>query len=328
MHFLPDELIEAAAEGDPRVLAELDARGMIAAPGESAAEFAHRLRTLRENLAELRRALDEDGEIRVGGLRLRREQTIPPDLFEEAGAVTDRLYGFRVDWVPGFFVDPRASWLFGGCAYFQHPDWLALFIIRRSFVKRQRWLIYRRDELIAHELCHVARAGLGSSVFEEHLAYRSSKSRFRRVVGPVVRRPVESYALLGCSFLLLAVQVARVTALPGLAIIPFWCLLGGVVAFLVARLQHERRVLRTATANVEALFPGHGDHAVCRLTDQELGALARCRTREQTEEQLPRDLRTQVMRRRFSTNNAEAREDSALSSPSDGNERCIQGVKG
>lgn len=37
------------------------------------------------------------------------------------------------------------------------PEFFTLFIIRRTLKDQERWLIYRRNELISHELCHVAR---------------------------------------------------------------------------------------------------------------------------------------------------------------------------
>mgnify|MGYP006278116505 CR=1 FL=1 len=296
---ISNEIISNVEAGDGNALADLDARGLLVAPGEDGPTFAARLRTLRQNLAELERALGTGEGVDVGGVQLDAASRIPREFFDEAAGRTDSLFGIRVDWVPGFFVNPRFSWLFGGCAFYEYPNFLALFIIRRSFRNRRKWWIYHREELLAHELCHVARVALHSRVFEEHFAYRTSRSRFRRLVGPVVRRPAESFALLGCCFLLLAAQIAQVEMVPALPVTPFWLLVAGVMAFLGARLRRERVVLERAKANLAPLFPGQAERVVFRLSDAEIGTLAACRGKADVEAALPDDLRMRVLRIRF-----------------------------
>lgn len=302
-----DECIRLVAEENPATLADLDARGLLAGPGESGAQFAERLTTLDHNLTEIDKKLNEEGVVSMDGVRLKRDAQIPAEYFDEAAEETAPLYGIHVDWVPGFFVNPKFSWLFGGCAFYQYPDFLALFIIRRSFAKCRRWLIYRRDELLAHELCHVARVALDSQVFEEHFAYRTSSSRFRHVVGPVVRRPAESFAVLACCFLLLGAQIVQVSWLPSLWISPFWFLLAAVLAFLGARLRRERLTLNAAIESLERVFPGYGEHAAFRLTDAEIASIAESGdSAEAVEPQLPDDLRTRIMRERFTATKSDS----------------------
>lgn len=305
--IISDECIRLVAEEDPATLAALDARGILPGPGESGEQFAERLKTLNHNVAEMDKALDEEGAVTMAGVRLKRDARIPAEHFDEAAAVTAPRYGIRVDWVPGFFVNPKFSWLFGGCAFYQYPDFLALFIIRRSFAKCRRWLIYRRDELLAHELCHVARMALDSQVFEEHFAYRISTSRFRRVIGPVVRRPAESFAVLACCFLLLGAQIVQVAWVPALRMFPFWFLLAALLAFLGARLRRERLTLNAAVESLNRVFPDHGEQAAFRLADAEIADIAESGdSAEEVEAKLPGDLRTRIMRERFSPSNSDS----------------------
>jgi len=128
-----------------------------------------------------------DGVYEVEGLSFPAAQRIPREMVTNVAAITQEHYGFAIDWVPGFFADQSFGWLFGGCAYYFEPDFFALFIVRRSFEHHNRWLIYNRDELLSHELCHVARGGLKADFFEEEFAYGVSGSWFRQAVGGLFR---------------------------------------------------------------------------------------------------------------------------------------------
>ena len=129
-----------------------------------------RLGELREHYGVMEASLAEGGRYEIEGVAVEAHARIPAELFGRAKAVTRDMYGFDADWVPGFFVDMAFGWFFGGCAFHFFPDFFTLFMIRRSFAERERWLIYDRDELLAHEMCHVARVALDSTVFEEVFA--------------------------------------------------------------------------------------------------------------------------------------------------------------
>ena len=57
----------------------------------------------------------------------------------------------------------------------------------------RKW--YPRAEVLAHELVHAIRLPLHSVRFEEMLAYQTSQKLFRRLLGPIIRRPFEVYVL-------------------------------------------------------------------------------------------------------------------------------------
>lgn len=272
--MIDDALIESAASGDADAAATLDARGLLVGRGETAAEYGERLRALRHNTLAMREGLARDGRYEIEGLEVAAAAEIPPPHFEAAAAATRSLYAFAIDWVPGFFIDPSFSLLFGGCAFYFYPDFFALFIIRKCFAERERWLIYNRTELLAHELCHVARVALQSVQFEETFAYQTSKSRFRRWVGSVFRQPADSFLFLGSTLLLLAAQVVRTLVLPRLWIIPFWLSVAGVFAFFTVRQVRHRRRFGRAAAHLDVLVPGSGLAVLFRCTDEEVLALA------------------------------------------------------
>jgi len=263
-------------QGDVTALAELDRRGLLLGAGETCADYAARLRCLVGNLESMDAELARTGRFEIEGVRVTAAARIPAELFREAAPVTDSLFAFRIDWVPGFFVNPKLGWLFGGCAFWFYPDFFALFIIRKAFERRRRWLIYGRRELLAHELCHVARVGLDSRLFEETFAYQTATSGFRRLIGGVFRVPADSYLLLLVTLLLLVAQIVRVTAWNALWIWPFWTALGGVAGGLAVRHWWLQRAFGRALQHLGPLAGDRAPAVLFRCTDAEIFECARC----------------------------------------------------
>ncbi len=275
---LNDDIIERAGGGETSALVDLDRRGFIPAETEGFADFAERLKRCRERVAEFEQSMaGEDAVFQVPGddLTLRPSDRIPADLFVGAGRTTEELYGFSIDWVPGFFKD--CGLLFGGGAYSFPPDFFSIFIINEAFATQERWLIYGRQELLAHELCHVARSGFASPVCEELHAYQTAKTGFRRRFGGIVHRERDSYLFLGSALFLLVAQVARVfvPSLASLAIWPFWIPFILCSAFLLWRhLGLLRSYDRAGRLLGLACLPGRSRHILFRCTDAEIAELA------------------------------------------------------
>jgi len=301
--MLTDEQLDCVRARDLDTFVALDCRGFLVGTDESAVQYAERLAGLRQRISEMQQSLDEHGSFEIEDVTLQANYQIPAKLFEEVKTQLEQLYGFAIDWVPGFYVDPSFGWLFGGCAFYWYPEFFALFIIRRSFADREKWLIYDRRELLAHELCHVARIGLRSTVFEEHFAYQTSSSAFRRRAGGVFHSQGDSFRLLGSTFLLLAAQLVRTFFLPVLPIWPFWILVFAMVTFLVVRYGRLRRTISTAVANLAAVAGDRGSQIVFRCTDEEIHRLADCsdpdKLRQWIDAQCKTGPRWQVIRARF-----------------------------
>lgn len=269
-----DDILARAAAGDPATLAALDARGLLAGPGEALADYAARLRQLAARLSQLEADLATTGRFRLEDVEVRADARIDPALYAEAGDVTERLFGFRIDWVPGFYIDPRCAWLFGGCAYSFFPEFFVLFIIRKAFATRDRWFLYTRRELLAHELTHVSRFALYHEQFEERIAYLTSESAFRRSTGGLFRVPRDSFLLLGSTMLLLLAQVLQLTALPWLPVPLFWAGVGGVCLWLGLRHAHAGRLFRRARAALAGPFGDRATAVLCRCSRDDIRALA------------------------------------------------------
>ena len=148
---------------------------------------------------------------------------------------TSQLFGFRCDWVPGFFFPARPLSFFGGYAFYFFPEFFAMFWARSGFQKKRRWLFIERDELVAHEMCHIARAALESQAYEELFAYQTAATAFRRFTGGIFREQLDSFLFLGATFFLLFWQLARFFWLPLLPAWGGWAILLLDVAFLLIR---------------------------------------------------------------------------------------------
>ncbi|MBO5308772.1 MAG: hypothetical protein IJW17_00230 [Lentisphaeria bacterium] len=275
-------------------LPELDRAGFFPAPGETAEEFRKRVRKIRRVFSDFDKEL-RNGTAEFDGLKLSAAGSVPDEFVRDAGEVTEALYGFQIRHVPGFFLSRGVGLLWGGCMIGDTESGFSLFLIRSTFRKRSRYLVYDRRELFAHELCHAARMCLGeNSRFEEHFAYQTSGSRLRRTFGNCFVRTYDALAFVGGSFLLLLGQILRVFLLPSLPIWPFWILALAYPFYLLLRNHAARRILKKA----EHALLRHGfsepQKVLFRATDREIEQLAAGVPPEQF-----RDLRWELIRSRF-----------------------------
>jgi hypothetical protein len=302
--------LDAVRQGRLDVLTRLDDRGLLLGPGESLSDYVTRLTALDRNLRELATAVSTQGTVELLGLHLRAEDSIPPAVFTDAQAVTREHYAFAIDWVPGFYTNQRMGLLFAGCAFYAAEDFFALFLLRKAFKTAERWLIYGRRELMAHELCHVARVAFAARDYEELLAYQTATSGFRRAVGGLLRSGRDTALLMGAALLLLAAQCANVALRPPeqwnsfpmpLIFAGAACLLGGMI---IRYGMHWRRFRQAERAIAQRVGTRHARHVLFRCSDAEIRALATCRTSEQLKAWLSaraREARWQVILEKFSS---------------------------
>ena len=296
-----EENLQQAASGNIDTLVAYDASGLLLGADETAADFAKRIRLFQTNRQKLEDALQKDGKYDAEGIIVTPNDRIPNSLFAKIADHTKRLYRFEIDWVPGFFIDPSFSLLFGGCAFCSYPDFFTMFIIRRSFKTQEKWLIYNRDELLAHELCHVARIALLSEEFEETFAYQTASSSFRKLIGGIFRKQTDSFLFLGVTFVLLFAQIIRTQWLHTIPIWPFWSLVGLVFAWLLLRHTAHCRRLEVAKRHITALFGEENALPVLvRCTDEELHRFAAKSSNDLKTWILEQNsLRWQIIRKRF-----------------------------
>ncbi len=307
LRFLPlssTELAEITGTGLDK-LAELDSHGLMPEPGEGFETFITRLRNLDDNLRELDAQLDESGSFRLlDEVDLDSAERISPEIMQEAGEITRNAYGFAIDWTPGFFLSKNIGPLWGGCAFSFPDDNIMVFLIRSSFKTKRRWLIYRRDELLSHELCHTARMPLHDRAFEEFFAYRISFSRFRRFLGPCFYSRWDAALFLLPLTPLLGVQFYKTFTRSMLPSWPFWILAGIYPAFLIIRNLLRRRRYSRAEKALRSLGIEHPGAVLFRCTSPEIGEIAGLRKdsgalREYIQKKADSELRWKIIDYRF-----------------------------
>ncbi|OGV39414.1 MAG: hypothetical protein A2020_09310 [Lentisphaerae bacterium GWF2_45_14] len=297
--------ISAFDMGDEAQLAALDSAGLIPAPGEGPEEFRSRLLEMEERYRSVEKQLQEKGEFDLcGEFILKKEDRIGADILSEAAGQTSALYGFSIDWVPGFFLTGETIPLWGGCAVFLPSEKITLFMIRASFRENKRWFIYSRDELLSHELCHVARMPVGDRIFDEFFAYRTAKSAFRRYAGSCFRGKWDSILFILPVFVLLIARILETFFSLPVPMLPFWVLAGLYPGFLFCRNYLARHHYFKAKRNLEKTGITEAQSILFRCTSFEIIEISRAgadnKIREFVEKRLAEgELRWKVIDYRF-----------------------------
>jgi hypothetical protein len=296
--------IDSLEDGDIDSLAELDSIGLFIAPGERTIDsFKNRLKTLFGHISEIYSELEKNGTVTLfEWVILDKERRISSEIMEEAALINEKHYCFKINWVPGFFLSKSLGFLWGGCAISLPEDHLSIFLIRANFAEKKRWLIYRRDELLSHELCHVARLPIGDRSFEELFAYRLSFSGFRRYMGNCFQYSIDAVLFILPFFLLLAAQISQqFLNLTWLPIYPFWILAASYPLFLMIRNQIARNTFFKAKRNLEKINIKNAPALLFRSTKEEIKEIAAQKTnlREYLQKKSENELRWKVICRRF-----------------------------
>lgn len=236
-------------------LLKLDSHGLFPAPGENTEDF--RARLLKEYaFAEKISAQSEritlwesaDGKDK---LEVGNSDRIDNELFAPAWEMTQKMYGFAVDYVPGFYLFDKVGLLWGGCSLYDDETEMKVFLLRPAFKNKKRFLIYDRTELIAHELCHCARQVLHDHAIEEFFAYQTSRSILRRYIGNCFIRETDAMLFLLPSILLLIAQLIKNFLFSSLPIFPFWLFLAIIMLYFLVRNQRSRNMIAKARKNLQ-----------------------------------------------------------------------------
>lgn len=297
-------VLETIRENDLDALAALDAGGLLVAPGEDFASYLQRVSGLLAFGEKVEQELAQQGTFELEkGFELPAGKRIPPEVIDEAAAVTGPLYAVSVRWVPGFFLSRSLGLLWGGCSFTDRESDLNVFVIRGSFAERKRWFIYRRDELTAHELCHAARSVLRDETYEEYFAYQTSPFRGRRYLGACFRTRFDALFFLGPILLLLAAEFGRTFFNGNYPIWPFWIFAGIYPVFLLVRNQFERHRLSRATTLLKQAGIRNPEAVLFRSVAAEIRRFARMDSGHEVkaciDELAERELRWRLIKYRF-----------------------------
>lgn len=247
-------------------LLQLNALGIIPGPHETEEDFQHRADYCL-NLAK-----NFETEIDLGNSVF--SEKLSRLLIEKTGEETNRLYGIISTWVPIIFSNNRLLPWHGGCAWIfkTTPDGpvSAFFQLRTAFMKSPSYLgIYDRSELIAHESSHIGRMAFEEPKFEELIAYRTAKTTFRRIFGPLVQSNWEANAFILSLFLsTLAPFLARdYPWMNWLMLLPLF-----LVLLALGRIALRQSQFSRCYNNLRKLFSSDeaANAVIYRLTDQEI----------------------------------------------------------
>jgi len=189
--------------------------------------------------------------------------------------------GAKPEWIPQTYSNRRllpwqgaASWIFTTPEGIKFP----MIQLRHGF-KKGHFLFCDRDEVLRHEAVHAIRLAFNEPRFEEILAYYHSKKKWRRLLGPLFRKPSEALLFVSLIFLSLALQVSSLFFFnsPFLPIIKIATLLPFadlLIRFI--KVIKDHRILRKALQTLHNLFPNQKDpfEIVLRLKDSEIEQLA------------------------------------------------------
>lgn len=250
--------------------------GLIPGPCETEQEFLQRadycLR-MKENLPDLLQEVSVE------------DQLLGKTCVLQAAPLMETLYDVVPEWIPIFFSNYKLAPWHGGCAWiFQltpETPFAAFFQLRMAFRLSSRYLkIYKRDELIAHELVHVARMMFEEPQFEEVIAYQSASSRFQRWFGPIIQSSFESLIFIISVFFVFLLEMysfftenfAAVKLALAAACLPL-VLIGFGLGRLWIRQQQFTKCLNTLRQLIKN--PNHALAVAMRLTDFEIKAFAK-----------------------------------------------------
>ncbi|MFA6566699.1 MAG: hypothetical protein WCS96_00660 [Victivallales bacterium] len=306
MPFPDKRLINSLSEDNLHLLAEADSNGLLMAPGEDISGYKKRLLEMEDSYSKIENDILNTKEYNIfGEFVLNTEKRINTGILDEAAELTRKYYGFSINWVPGFFISKSLGFLWGGCAISFPENQVSVFIIRANFAEKKRWLSYRRDELLAHELCHVARMPVKDRTFEELFAYRLSPSRLRRYMGNCFRHDYDAVLFIVPVFLLLAVQVSRLffNLERKIPIWPFWIIAAVYPLFLLARNHFNRNIFFKAKRNLEKACSARPLPVLFRCSKKELEEISELKNPDELKKWLngksESELRWKVMEFRF-----------------------------
>lgn len=233
-------------------------------------DFCKNLRTHLKKSSEIELPFDFDHESTNHALN-------------EAFPLAEELYGIDPTWVPLFFSNHQLAPWHGGCAWIfqlnENAPTAAFLQLRATFHKKSSFLgIYDRKELIVHELAHVGRMSYHEPKYEEVLAYRSSPSKWRQWVGPIIQSSRESLLFILLLALILFADVALIFSGHDEALkfswwlksIPLACIGFGLFRLAFKHYKFSRCLKKLSSLCGET----KADHLIYRLTDQELDEFA------------------------------------------------------
>ncbi|MDN3508935.1 MAG: hypothetical protein P0S93_02765 [Candidatus Neptunochlamydia sp.] len=264
------------------VLKKLGEQGLIPGPHESKEQFVKRIDVLKK--------VKEDPPKFLKGKAVSRWN---PDFHKELGAIPK--------WLPLTYSNHGLPlWQGAALWIFETPDRKKIPIIQlREGFKKGKFLFYSQSEVLLHETLHAIRVAFNEPRFEEILAYHHSKSKWRRFIGPLFRKPSHAFFFIALIFISLIVQTTSLFFLtsPLLPYVKFVTLLPIMdLTLRTAALIRDQRIVKKALKRLSEIFPNQKEafSVLIRLKDSEIQKFATEpieKLLDYVEEEIPKSLR-------------------------------------
>ena len=283
---------------------KLDAAGVIPGRNESADEFFRRAQNIFDVQRQLANSLALDGRTQIfDGIGISNECKVEDSFLAGARELTWKLYAFKVEHIPGFFLSGSVGLLWGGCMISDPDIDLAVFFLRSAFKNKEKWLFYSRTELGAHELCHSARTAINDPELEEYFAYATSSSKLRRYLGNCFIRDIDALFFIIPVLLLPVAQFLQLMFFPRMWIFPFWLAAFAYPCYLLLRNAASRKKVNRARRVLQKCGVQSAEAVLFRSTADELKEIGSFNTKEQLisyiNSKAADELRWQVISERF-----------------------------
>ena len=267
--------IETLTEKDIDIFIQLDKHGILFGANETFELFKIRLINLLTEIESLHEAVKSEESIKIyPKISLNSTNIIDTSKFTEPCRITEK-YSFSIDWAPGFFAEKSIGFLTGGFTVISETG-LPIFILRSNFKGKAKWFLYSLNELLSHELCHVARSPLADKSYEEFFAYRLSPSRFRRYIGSFFHSSIDSLLMLIPFFLLLIVTMVHTFYYTGINELYFWILSLIYPTFLFVRNFYYRKIFKKAYKAIAGLTDAVSAESILfRSTSNEIKTISK-----------------------------------------------------
>ncbi|WP_348660454.1 hypothetical protein [Chlamydiifrater volucris] len=230
--------------------------------------FAASFKTEEEEISQDLISLNREGFL-VGPNEERPAFFARVDRDKEKGGYTfpeelSRIFDIRPCHLEVIYSNEGIGGWEGGCTWIESSG--VTIQLRKRFLKSSKlFFLYSKEEILMHEAVHAVRMKFHEPLFEEILAYRTSRG-FRRYVGPIFRHPGEGYwTIFG--------------ALIGLGVSSYDLTYGVIVscsvpAYFLGRLFFYLRIFAKAQKKVRKLLGIPPLWVLLRLTDAEIKFVA------------------------------------------------------
>ena len=297
--------IESLSEEQISPLCELDKEGFLIGAYETFEHYKQRLNNISNDATELKNKLANDADCNVyGKINIRNKDKISEKLSDKAKSIVNSKYAIEPLMTNAFYAEKGLGFLIGGCAV-TFDSGLSLILLKNSFRNKAKWLFYSAKELVAHELCHSARAPINDNKLEEFFAYNTSPSPLRRYIGNCFRTSYDALLLLSPIFLLMIITFLNTFSVIHLDTFFFWILIFVYPAFLLIRNHISYTICQKAKKKLESFisFKQSSWPILFRSTYEEISAISKLSSIQEfnsfIEEKTKSMLRWRVIKARF-----------------------------